>query len=251
MNKDNPADIGAIGFLANLRKAARLQIDIENDVAQSEYPTSYMVMRELNPSQILRWEGKGRSENELGDIDGLANSIVEVGQISPCIVRLHKTEKGMYELIVGERRWRAAKKAGIKLKVIVNELDDRMAALVEIAENEHRAELKNLSDFERGMSYAKKIEAGEIRQKDLPDILNLSKQQVSRLLSFGRIPKPIFDAIGDFSKISATTAEEICRLSAKGEKYMSAIISLADHIREGVIANHRLKTKIDAIVTSE
>src|ERR1700677_454973 len=89
----------------------------------------------IDPIQIMNWENNDRPENELGDIDAFAKELAEVGQQVPCIVR-KKDDK--YELIAGERRWRAALKARILLKVIVQNLTDQEATICQIAENTNR-----------------------------------------------------------------------------------------------------------------
>lgn len=197
---------------------------------------------EVDPHLIHRWEGKDRPENELGDIEDLAKSFIQIGQQVPCIVRPFKDNSKKYELIVGECRWHAAKHAKIALKVIVHDLDDRMASLIQAVENEKR---NNISEFAKGMSYAKKIESGTLSQTDLIDILGISKQQVSRLLSFRKIPHQLFEAISDFRKVSARTAEELSRLSSKGSIYIELLISFAEKIKTGKFGWNRIAKEIE------
>jgi ParB family transcriptional regulator, chromosome partitioning protein len=163
---------------------------------------------EVIPSKIKNWLYNDRPENELGDIESLANEFKEIGQLQPCIVRPYSGEnkEQVYELIVGERRWRAATMAGVPLKVSIREISDTDAAIIQASENYNR---KDLSDYARGMSYFKLIEDGIITSKKLSQSLNMSKQQISRLLSFSRIPIEIKEALGDLSKLSARTAEQI------------------------------------------
>ena len=134
---------------------------------------------EIDPTSIIRWEHKDRPNNELDGIDDLASTFKSIGQQQPCIVRPTKS-KGVYELIVGERRWEAAKLSRCKLKILVKDIDNKTAALVQAIENEKRV---GLSDFAKGKSYSEKIKLGFISQKDIVEILGISKQQVTRLLS--------------------------------------------------------------------
>ena len=210
-----------------------------------DHNKNYSVIHEIDPDIIHRWSGKDRPENELGDIEDLAKGFKTIGQQVPCIIRPHKSLNGQYELIVGECRWRASKLAKIKLKAVIQDIDDRMASLIQAVENEKR---NNLSDFAKGMSYAKKIESGLLKQKDLIEILGISKQQVSRLLSFNKIPKPLFNAIKDFRKVSARTAEELSRLSAKGDNYIDALIDLAPKIETGKFGGNRVIKEVDKII---
>lgn len=246
MTSSIAAETGTIGFLANLKRTQEAE-DIEKKQVNNK-PHEAIEILEVSTNIILRWEGKDRPENELFNIEELAQSFRDVGQQIPCIVRPLSQNEEQYELIVGERRWRAAKIADMPLKVIVQKLNDRMAALVQAIENEERV---GLSDFAKGMSYAKKIEAGILRQKDLTDVLKISRQQVSRLLSFNRIPQKIFSLINDFRKVSARTSEEICRLSSKGEDYVNIILDLADQIRDGATGHRRLEIEISKRLKKE
>src|ERR1700677_436970 len=179
--------------------------------------------QDINDENVINWCLSDRPSNELGDIDSLAADLLNVGQQQPCIVRINPKIANKYELIVGERRWRAAKKANIPLKAVVKILSDSEAALIQSAENDNRVDL---SDYAKGISFSRLINSEVIKQSDLVEKLGKSKQYVSALLSFSKIPPEIIAAIGDMSKISARTAEEIKQLSSKGETYIKAIIDL-------------------------
>ncbi len=95
------------------------------------------------------------------------------GQAQPCLVRpISHSPVFDYELIVGERRWRAAKIAEIDLLVMVDNLTDGQAAAIQIAENSNR---KDLSDFSKGMNYSRLIDNGILTQKDLEQVLGKNK----------------------------------------------------------------------------
>lgn len=194
----------------------------------------------VDPSRIKRWKHKDRPENELGDINALAKEFIEIGQQQPCIVRAIENSS-CYELIIGERRWQAAKIAKKDLMVIVSRISDNDAALAQIAENDSR---KDLSDYAKGISFAKLISENVIKQKDLITKLGKSKQQISALLSFSKIPKEVIIAIGDMTKVSSNTAERIKELCNKGDSYINAIISIADKIRTGKFGRHAIEKTV-------
>ena len=196
------------------------------------------VIKLLNPDDVINWCLSDRPSNELGDIDSLAADLLNVGQQQPCIVRINPKIANKYELIVGERRWRAAKKANIPLKAVVKILSDSEAALIQSAENDNRVDL---SDYAKGISFSRLINSEVIKQSDLVEKLGKSKQYVSALLSFSKIPPEIIAAIGDMSKISARTAEEIKQLSSKGETYIKAIIDFSAKLRSGRAGQKSLK----------
>lgn len=226
-------------------------VETEHVMSSSQENNSLILSEDrilfVSPYEIKNWEFHDRPENELGDIESLANEFKEIGQQQPCIVRPLSPPAGQlkYELIAGERRWHAAKKAQINLKVIVKNLSDSESAIIQASENLSR---KGLSEYARGMSYSKLIEKGIITPKELTEKLAISKQQVSRLLSFGKIPKQILDAIGDLSKISSRTAEQIKQLSSKGDIYIDGIINIADKLREGKVGQEKLKSLVEHFV---
>lgn len=199
----------------------------------------------INPNKVKNWKYHDRTEASFGDIDGLANEFKTIGQQQPCIVRPSPANKNEYELIIGERRWRAAQKAGVDLQVIVRSMDDTDAALSQAAENDNR---ESLSDYEKGMSFSKLIDDGVIKQKDLTEKLGRSKQYVSALLSYNQIPDIIQNEISDFKNVSAKTAERIKQLSSKGDEYIVAISSLAQMIRSGKMGSKNLDKAVDGII---
>lgn len=196
----------------------------------------------IDPEDIKNWEFHDRPEQELGDIDALANEFKNIGQQQPCIIRCTTPgDRYKYELIVGERRWRASKIAKTKLKCIIKDLTDTDSALIQSAENDNR---QDLSEYAKGISYARLIEENILNQKLLTEKLGRNKQYVSSLLSFSKIPKKITDNIGDMSKVSSRTAETIKRLSNKGDEYIDAILEYSQQIGTGKIGSNKLSEKV-------
>ena len=203
----------------------------------------------VNPSIIKNWEMHDRPENELGDIEALSKDLEENGQAQPCIVRTCINDpEYTYELIVGERRWRAAKLRKLQLKIIIEEITDQQAAIYQIAENSNR---KDLSDYAKGMNYFKLIKTGVISQKELEKTLGKNKIEISRLLSFGNIPSVIWDAIGNTNKISSRTASEIRAILKKSDRHFSAIIQLASKLGTGRLGAANLAKEVEKILSGE
>jgi ParB family transcriptional regulator, chromosome partitioning protein len=201
---------------------------------------------EIPTIEIKNWKFHDRPENELGNIQDLAREFVEIGQQQPCTVRpIEGDPIYKYELIVGERRWRAAQLADIKLKVVVKKISNSTAAIIQSTENSSR---KDLSDYAKGMSYSQLISNDVISRNELMEQLNIKKQHMSRLLSFAKIPQVIKDSIPNMSRISAGTAEKIVQLSAKGEKYIEAILFLKEKIEEGELGHAKLSALVDRAI---
>ncbi len=198
-------------------------------------------VEEINPEKIINWKFHDRPSSELGDIESLANDLAQVGQQQPCIIRKCANSTEKFELIIGERRWHAAKAANLKLKCIIVDYDDRKAALAQAAENDQR---KNISEYAKGLSYSNLIEQGVITQTDLISSLGKTKQYVSALLSFTKIPQEIINAIGDMSNISARTAEYIKQLCNKDDYYKKLIIEKAFLIRDGKLGGGNLSKQL-------
>lgn len=201
---------------------------IHNDQTDTNLPGALI---EIDPKDIHKWEFKDRPENELGDLDELAKSIKTVGQLQPGIVRLSKDSSFKYELIIGERRWKACIIAGLLFQAKLTALNNSEASIAQAIENKDR---EKLSDYARGMNYTKQIIAGNLKQSDLTEKLGVSRQNISRLLSYREIPTPLIEAIEDMTKVSPRTAEEIKLLCKKDSAAINILISVADKIRNGI-----------------
>lgn len=195
----------------------------------------------VHPDAIKNWSFHDRPQTELGDIDALSEEFRTIGQQQPCIVRPATELPYQYELIAGERRWRAAKKAKIHLSVIVKSLSDNEAALCQAAENSNR---QDLSSYAKGMNYAALIKSNIISRKDLQEKLNLSKSSIRNLLSYPRIDDQVMEAIGGLSKISPATAYEITRLQEKGSEYKDALIHIAPRLSNGKIGHNTIEKTV-------
>lgn len=226
--------------------ANRIQTEPTPLPSSPVFSTNHAIL-EVDPSRVCNWELHDRPENELGDLEALAQDLSDNGQAQPCIVRPYtKNTDFDYELIAGERRWRAATIRGLKLKIIVENLNDQQAAIYQIAENGNR---QDLSDYAKGMSYYKLIERKIITQKDLEKSLGKNKIEISRLLSFGDIPKQIWDAVGDMTKISARTASEMRAIVNKGDSHYDAVLQLAARLRTGKLGAASLSKEVDKLIS--
>ncbi|GGU81008.1 chromosome partitioning protein ParB [Streptomyces albospinus] len=122
-----------------------------------------------------------RQPREVFDEDALAElvtSIKEVGLLQPVVVR--QTAPGSYELIMGERRWRASREAGLdKIPAIVRATDDERLLLDALLENLHRAQLNPL---EEAAAYDQLLKDFKCTHDELADRIGRSRPQVSNTL---------------------------------------------------------------------
>lgn len=120
----------------------------------------------------------------------LAVSIKEHGVIQPIIVR---NVKGKYEIIAGERRYKASALAGLtKIPAIVRDLDDKESSKVALLENLQR---KNLTPIEEARTYQKILEIDEMTQEDLAKTMGKSQSAVSNKLRLLSLPDEVQDSL--------------------------------------------------------
>ncbi|WP_367716955.1 ParB/RepB/Spo0J family partition protein [Nitratireductor sp. GISD-1A_MAKvit] len=133
------------------------------------------------------------AEAELGD---LAQSIREHGIVQPVVVRSGEAP-GRFEIIAGERRWRAAQRAGLtEVPVILREVDDKAALELAIIENVQRSDLNAL---EEARGYQQLIDEHNYTQADLGQVIGKSRSHVANTLRLLKLPDAVSDLIVDGS----------------------------------------------------
>lgn len=141
-------------------------------------PTEASVYRELPVGVIKPNARQPRREFDEGGLAALADSIRQVGVLQPIVVRPVEDER--YEIVAGERRWRAARGAGLPtVPALVVETDDRGALQRAIVENIHRSDLGPL---EEAAAYAQMIDEGGLTHEQLGEQLGLSRPAISNAL---------------------------------------------------------------------
>ena len=123
-------------------------------------------------------------------LDELAESIKSRGMLQPIVVR-DPEHDGHYEIIAGERRWRAAQKAQIhQVPVIIREFDDVTALEIAIIENIQR---EQLNAWEEGEAYRRLIDDHGHTQEALGRIVGKSRSHVANLMRLRNLPLPVHD----------------------------------------------------------
>ena len=127
-----------------------------------------------------------------GDLTDLAQSIREHGIVQPVVVR-PAGKAGHYEIIAGERRWRAAQRAGLtELPVIIRDVDDRAALELAIIENVQRADL---NPVEEALGYQQLMDEHHYTQADLGQVIGKSRSHVANTLRLLKLPEVIRDML--------------------------------------------------------
>jgi len=120
------------------------------------------------------------------ELEEMVRSVKEKGIITPLLV--NKTETG-YQLIAGERRWRAAQKAGLRrIPVVVREVTPTESLELALIENIHR---KDLNPIEEAFAYAKLLEETRITQDVLAKRLGKDRSSITNLLRLLKLPVQI------------------------------------------------------------
>ncbi len=127
------------------------------------------------------------------ELDELAASIRQRGVIQPIVVRALSGVPGTFEIVAGERRWRAAQRAGLnEVPVVVVEIDDRTSLEYAILENVQRADLNAI---EEASGYERLMGEFKYTQAELADLLGKSRSHLANTLRLLQLPPTIQDRV--------------------------------------------------------
>lgn len=130
-------------------------------------------------------------------IDELAASIAEKGVLQPLLVRPHPDHAGQYEIIAGERRWRAAQQAKLhEIPIILREFTDVEALEVGLIENLQR---QDLSPIEEAEGYQRLLDEFSHTQEKLADVVGKSRSHVANTLRLLGLPEDVRSLVEDGS----------------------------------------------------
>ena len=150
-------------------------------------------IRRLAVDAIVPNRANPRRDFDDALLDELAASIKEKGVMQPLLVRPAEGTPGGYELIAGERRWRAAQRAGLhEVPVLIREVDDREALELAIIENVQRADLNPL---EEALGYEQLMEQFDYTQNDLGQVIGKSRSHVANTMRLLKLPDEVRDML--------------------------------------------------------
>jgi len=146
----------------------------------------------------------------------LSDSIKEQGIVQPLIVR--ETAQG-YELIAGERRWRASQLIGLKeVPVIVREADDREVLELALIENLQR---ENLNPMEEAQGYAQLVQQFQLKQDEVATKVGKSRASVANALRLLKLPEPVQEHLRE-GRLSVGHAKVILGLETDKQQQLAA-----------------------------
>ena len=164
-----------------------------------ESKTNKLLLSDIVPN---RFQPRKNFDEE--NLDELKNSIKERGVIQPIIVRKSATENSKFEIIAGERRWLAARKAGLHdIPVVVTEADDLKSLEFAIVENVQRHDLNPL---EEAQGYKRLIDEFSYDQEKVSQFIGKSRSYITNSLRLLTLPESVLKYIKE-KKISAGHAK--------------------------------------------
>lgn len=181
---------------------------------------------------ILPNKYQPRSTIDEADLEGLASSIRETGLMQPIAVRATAGKSGggagsgaqeqMYELIAGERRWRAARLAELdRIPAIVHEVDDRHAAEWAIIENVQR---ENLNPIDRGQAYANLARRFGLTHAEIAERVGVDRSTIANLIRIVGLEPEIRDMVSS-GRLSTGHAKALLSMPSGPERVKIATVA--------------------------
>ena len=195
--------------------------------------------------EIIPNRSQPRKHFDESRIQELAWSIKEKGILEPLIVR--RADQG-YELIVGERRWRAAQKAGLKeVPVLVKEVEGREALEISLIENLQR---EDLNPIEAAEAFKHLIEEFDISQEDLSKRMGKDRTTITNTLRLLKLPLEVRNQLLQ-NRITSGHARAILSLEnkEKQKELCALIIKKGLSVREAEVIAKRWSEKPKKSIT--
>lgn len=159
----------------------------DNDITEKEQSGVTM----LKISDVEPNRGQARRQFDETALLELADSIRKHGILQPIAVR--KKANGYYEIIAGERRWRASKIAGLnEIPALIKETDDRTASELSLIENLQR---ENLNAVEEALGYRDLMDKFGLTQEEAAERVGKSRASVANILRLLKLPKSILSLV--------------------------------------------------------
>jgi ParB family chromosome partitioning protein len=198
---------------------------------QKRVPIEYIKANPKNP----------RKQFDSEELDNLSASIREKGILQPILVRPVSGKKDQYEIVAGERRWRAAQRAGVHdVPITLLEINDKEALEIAIVENVQRADLNPL---EEAAGYENLIGQFSYSQNDLAKVVGKSRSHIANTLRLLKLPNSVKKYLNE-GKLTAGHARALLAHDDP-EKLAKSIVEGGMNVRdvEALSPNERKSTK--------
>ena len=199
---------------------------IGDDVVEAASPEDFRGLRHLPIELMHPNPNNPRKSFREDELEDLARSIREKGLLQPLVVR--QREDGEYEIVAGERRWRASQRAGLhELPVLIRELTDGETLEIALIENIQRADLNPL---EEARAYGQLLEQFSYTQQQLADSVGKSRSHIANTIRLLNLPDSVRAYIED-GRLTAGHARTLVAADSPAE-LANKIISLGLSVRE-------------------
>lgn len=187
------------------RGLSALMADIDHDTKIISNTVSNTSNNMLPIEKVIANPNQPRQDFNKEDLEDLTQSIASRGIIQPIIVRVSKENNDLYQIVAGERRWRAAQKAQLhEVPVVVRDFTDEELLEVAIIENVQRS---NLNPVEEALAYKALIDNFNYTQEQVATGLGKSRSHVANLLRLLNLPEKVlkYVRVGTLSSGHART----------------------------------------------
>ena len=193
----------------------------------------------LRISEIEPRADQPRKDFDREALESLADSIAAYGVLQPIIVRTNPFSEGTYEIIAGERRWRASKMAGLtEIPAVIFDGDELKAAQVALIENIQR---EDLNPVEEAMGYGALIDKFGLTQEQVAKQVGKSRPAVANMLRLLELPTEVLEMLRDGS-ISAGHARALLGLGSE-----ESMIECANRIIERSMSVREIEAMVQRI----
>ncbi len=170
--------------------------DLDKVRASKEVPTEFLHPNARQPRQLF----------EPTALNELAESVRENGVLQPILVRRHPETPSHFEIVAGERRWRAAQMARLhQVPVVIRELDDRQSLALALVENVQR---EDLTALEEAQTYQRLIGDFASSQQDLAKSVGKSRSHIANTIRLLELPDAVKDLLTE-GKLTAGHARAL------------------------------------------
>ena len=211
------------------------------DALLGEAPNKKESILEVPLEELVPGQYQPRKKMHKNTLQELAKSIREQGVLQPILAR--KLASGSYEIVVGERRWRAASLAGIKsIPVLVKNINNDDAAKISLIENIQREDL-NAMDQARGLLRLKM--EFNLSQEELGSAVGKSRPTIANLLRLTTLSKDVQEML-ETGKIEMGHARALLSLDPKDQSAVAKLIyenKLSVRQAENIVSKEKKNTK--------
>lgn len=214
-----------------------LDILFAENAIEEEGKTVSLPVLEIEPNRDQ--PRKQFDEEALAD---LAASISQHGVLQPLLVR--PIAGGGYQLVAGERRWRAAQRAGLsEVPVVIREMSDQQAAEVALIENLQR---EDLNPMEEAKGYQTLMETYGMTQEETAQSVNKSRPAVANALRLLHLPEPVARLVAE-GELSAGHARAILGFETEEGQLEAAAAAVDRHLSVRALESMAKASKKDKI----